>query len=54
MLPPELDEGLLWLGFWSADWTPWPAIRQLRRCWPGLRLAVQPHYIAMQPHYNDA
>ncbi len=30
--------------FWSADWTPWQAIRQLRRDWPDLVLDIRPHY----------
>jgi hypothetical protein len=30
--------------FLSADWTPWQAIRQLRRDWPTLVLAVDPRY----------
>ena len=30
--------------FVSADWTPWQAILQLRRDWPKLVIAVQPHY----------
>ena len=38
------DPALIWLGFWSADWTPWVAIQGPRERWPGLRLAVQPHY----------
>jgi hypothetical protein len=38
------DPGLWWLGFWSADWTPWRAIQQLRARWPALRLAVRPLY----------
>ncbi len=42
--PPRRDPGRLWLGFWAADWTPWPAIAQLRQDWPGLRLAVRPRY----------
>ena len=41
---PRRDSGLLWLGFWSADWTPWPALRQLRERWPALQITVQPHY----------
>jgi hypothetical protein len=40
--PP--DPGLLWLGFWSADWTPWPAIQAMRQRWPGLSIAVRPLY----------
>ena len=36
--------GLLWLGFWSADWTPWRALQQLRARWPSLRLEVRPLY----------
>ncbi|MGI4746504.1 MAG: hypothetical protein ACRYFY_10740 [Janthinobacterium lividum] len=30
--------------FWSADWTPWRAIVQLRQDWPGLRFEVRPDY----------
>jgi hypothetical protein len=30
--------------FWSADWTPWQAMRRLRRDWPTLSLDVRPHY----------
>ena len=30
--------------FRSADWTPWAAIRRLRRDWPQLVLAARPHY----------
>ncbi len=36
--------GRLRLGFWSADWTPWPAIARLRRDWPALRFEVRPCY----------
>jgi len=41
---PARDPGRLWLGFWAADWTPWPAIVQLRQNWPMLRIAVRPLY----------
>jgi hypothetical protein len=44
--PPSRTPGRLWLGFWSADWTPWPAIDRLRRDWPALRFAVRPFYDA--------
>ncbi|MCK8788058.1 hypothetical protein M0638_27255 [Roseomonas sp. NAR14] len=30
--------------FWSADWSPWPALRRLRRDWPDLTLDLRPHY----------
>ena len=30
--------------FLSADWTPWQALRRLRRDWPKLVLAVDPRY----------
>jgi len=30
--------------FLSADWTPWQAIRQLRRTWPELVFDVRPDY----------
>ena len=42
--PRPPDPGLFWLGFWAADWTPWPAILALRARWPGLSIAVRPHY----------
>jgi hypothetical protein len=43
---PSRTPGRLWLGFWSADWTPWPAIARLRRDWPALRFDVRPFYDA--------
>ncbi|GGC65393.1 hypothetical protein GCM10011504_49260 [Siccirubricoccus deserti] len=42
--PRPIDPGLLWLGFWAADWTPWQAILALRTRWPGLRIEVRPLY----------
>ncbi|WP_160938151.1 hypothetical protein [Teichococcus coralli] len=30
--------------FWSADWSPWPALRRLRQLWPELVLDLRPHY----------
>ena len=30
--------------FLSADWTPWPAIRRLRRDWPELIFDIRPDY----------
>ncbi len=44
--PPSRAPGGLRLGFWSADWTPWPAIARLRRDWPALRFEVRPVYDA--------
>ena len=32
------------VGFWSADWTPWPVIAACRARWPGLRFAVRVTY----------
>ena len=43
---PSHAPGGLRLGFWSADWTPWPAIARLRRDWPALRIAVRPFHDA--------
>ncbi len=40
------EPGRLRLGFWSADWTPWPAIARLREDWPALRFDVRPFYDA--------
>ena len=42
--PRRPDPALVWVGFWSADWTPWRAIQQLRARWPALRLEVWPLY----------
>ena len=42
--PRRRDDRLFWVGFWSADWTPWPAIMTLRDRWPALCLEVQPRY----------
>jgi hypothetical protein len=41
---PVREPGRLRLGFWSADWTPWPAFLRLREDWPALRFAVRPRY----------
>lgn len=30
--------------FWSADWTPWPALATVRRRWPKLVFAIRPDY----------
>jgi hypothetical protein len=30
--------------FWSADWTPWRAIRTVAKRWPELRIDVRPTY----------
>ena len=30
--------------FWSADWSPWQALRRLRRSWPELTLELRPDY----------
>ncbi len=30
--------------FWSADWSPWRAVEQVRRDWPALRFELQPRY----------
>jgi hypothetical protein len=30
--------------FWSADWSPWQALRRLRRAWPDLTLELRPDY----------
>jgi hypothetical protein len=38
------DPGLFWVGFWSADWTPWQAILTLRDRWPAMRIEVRPLY----------
>jgi hypothetical protein len=42
--PRRAEPGLFWVGFWSADWTPWRAVVVLRTRWPDLRFQVQPLY----------
>ncbi|HEY3848480.1 MAG TPA: hypothetical protein VGL95_15340, partial [Acetobacteraceae bacterium] len=32
------------LRFWSADWSPWRALRQIAACWPALRFDLRPEY----------
>ena len=32
--------------FWSADWSPWAALRRLRREWPALLFDLVPDYAA--------
>ena len=41
---PIREPGCLRLGFWSADWTPWPAIIRMRQDWPALRFDARPRY----------
>ena len=41
-LPP--GHRVLRVGFFSADWSPWQALRQIRKTWPALRLVLQPVY----------
>ena len=36
--------GQLAVEFWAADWSPWQALRSLRRAWPELTLALRPDY----------
>ena len=36
--------GRFWVGFWSADWTPWRAVQNLRTGWRSLNFAVRPIY----------
>jgi hypothetical protein len=38
------DPAALHVAFWSADWTPWRALRSLERQWPELRFAIRPVY----------
>jgi hypothetical protein len=35
------------LTFWSADWTPWPALARLAASWPTLRFDPRPTYDAL-------
>jgi len=46
ILPPRPRQppGMLRLCFWSADWTPWPALLAMRQRWPLLRFEIRPVY----------
>ncbi len=43
-VPPPDGTAILRIGFWSADWTPWQAVRTLIDRWPMLRFEVRPTY----------
>ncbi len=32
------------VAFWSADWSPWSALRHLAKAWPGLNFRLRPVY----------
>ena len=36
--------GRMRVEIWSADWSPWQALRRLRADWPDLRLDLRPDY----------
>ncbi|MDR3418809.1 MAG: hypothetical protein P4L83_21755 [Nevskia sp.] len=38
------DETAFRVRFWSADWTPWPALAGLSARWPRLCLEIRPAY----------
>jgi len=42
--PPPAGQTLCRYRFWSADWTPWPALRTIRTGWPDLRFVIDVHY----------
>jgi len=37
-------EAVVRLSFWSADWTPWQALRAIASGWPTLRFEIRPTY----------
>ncbi|MBV1838537.1 hypothetical protein [Acetobacter estunensis] len=41
---PVAPETVWTLGFWSADWTPWAALRTIARDWSDLCLRIRPLY----------
>lgn len=41
---PPAGHALCRYRFWSADWTPWPALRTIRTGWPDLRFVIAVHY----------
>jgi len=36
--------GAFRVGFWSADWSPWPALRRIQAGWPTLRFCCRIRY----------
>ncbi|MBS1045515.1 hypothetical protein JK200_16560, partial [Gluconobacter cerinus] len=32
------------VSFWSADWTPWPALQTIATQWPDLSFSIRPLY----------
>ncbi len=46
IVPPSdgQAEAVWQLQFWSADWSPWPAMVALARRWPALRFQLRPVY----------
>jgi hypothetical protein len=41
---PLAMPGAFGVGFWSADWSPWPALRRIQADWPSLRFHCRAHY----------
>ena len=41
-----VGEAVFRVDFWSADWTPWRALLNLRAAWPALRFDIRPSYDA--------
>jgi len=42
--PMGAEDAVFAVSFWSADWTPWPALATVRDRWPGLRFDVAARY----------
>jgi len=42
--PPPPGEAVFRVSFFSADWSPWPALAALTAQWPALRFALRPRY----------
>ena len=40
----DAAEATFCLSFWSADWTPWRALKDLDLRWPALRFDIRPSY----------
>ena len=47
---PTPGEATFRVRFWSADWTPWPALARIRVRWPDLRLKARPAYWSPESH----